>query len=82
MVIDSVLLFIYILLMIVFSNEAPPEKREKKDRLTPELKKIKPGQSISLDVETAACLAAFIRYHGGKARRQKKDDGQIKIWSI
>ena len=66
--------------VIFVSN--PPKKREKRRRLTPLLKSIKPGQTVVLDAATARCLYNFIRYNGGDAVQKRLGPDEVQVWSL
>lgn len=67
--------------MEILSTPAP-KPRERKSRLTDEIRNLKPGQSVIVDPKTARCAVAHIKYSGGVAVQQKKADGKIQVWMI
>jgi hypothetical protein len=58
-----------------------PKPRTWEKRLTPELREMKPGQSVLVTVEVARSLMDYIRRQGWVGV-QRKEDGSQRVWRI
>jgi hypothetical protein len=63
-------------------NEQAPPKRDKKPRLTEEMKRIMPGQCVVLCPKTARCLVSYLRYNGMESRIKKLSPTETKVWAV
>jgi len=63
-------------------TDPPPPRRNRTDRLTDQMRNLKPGQSVIVCPKTAHCLAMHLRYKGMESRRQKIDTNNVQVWAV
>ena len=67
--------------MRILKDEPPPKKNREK-RITDEMRDLKSGQSVVLDLKTAYALSAHFRYVGKESRRASVGENKVQVWVI
>jgi hypothetical protein len=67
---------------MIEKNIAPPEKIERSNRMTEEIKSMTDGDSVEVDLKTAKAFRSFAAYHGWKVAQKFTKPGFVRIWRL
>ena len=60
----------------------PQEHRVRRRRLVPEIRALRPGQSLTADFATAICAVQFFRRQGWRCTTTRLPRRQMQVWIL